>query len=122
MTENKYTPGPWNAVFHDMGNPDGFDSTRDFYTIRDKRNCYVASVTKVDKLTWNGDQFAANAALIAAAPDLLAACERMAAYLSQLPEVLQPNHRGWDRGVNVKAAYHQARAALKEAQPWPRER
>ncbi len=82
MSENKHTPGPWTAVFHDMHNPEDInEGIRDFYTIRDKRNCYIVNVGRVDKATYQDGQHAANARLIAAAPLLLAACVKACTYM-----------------------------------------
>ncbi len=83
MTESKHTPGPW-AV-----------SSRPIPSTRPNLEGWVidpVDPTKTIATAWglkkNGEA-QANARLIAAAPDLLAACERMAKHLKQnsMPEI-----------------------------------
>ena len=67
MSTAKYTPGPWEAGWW-CRVPTVFDS---------RGNGTVALATVHDMTTGDPE---ANARLIAAAPDLLAACEKMVAY------------------------------------------
>ncbi len=93
---SKHTPGPWTAIKATYSDDRG---TNDFwhvaYTDRGK--------------TWSmktaGDEGRANAYLIAAAPDLLAACKAMIDELDRTGRVSES-------GVNAKAA----RAAIDAAE------
>lgn len=83
----KHTPGPWN-VEHipgiDMGATAEITAPcEDGGTPFDGRSIIVAQVWKTnDETRWSDDETAqANARLMAAAPDLLAACNAALAYL-----------------------------------------
>lgn len=72
MSEGKHTPGPWKIVYGGMPNDEGFgiasnnaNSPRGIVA-----ECWPATALREDR-----PRIAADAALIAAAPDLLAACE-----------------------------------------------
>ncbi|NBW22341.1 MAG: hypothetical protein EBR82_81765 [Caulobacteraceae bacterium] len=64
MKNTKHTPGPWKL-----------DDVSDF--IRGPRGVYIAELCDAnsDRVQVHGPRFEANARLMAAAPDLLEACE-----------------------------------------------
>ncbi len=76
MNESKYTPGPWIAEMSET-------STGGYFTIRGSDNEIVCHIG----LTEAQDE--ADAKLIAAAPELLAACEMILA-LEQSGRALHP--------------------------------
>lgn len=67
MSEPKHTPGPWNLQHCDTGWTVGPNAQR--------RGDHVADVHEHQSGAMSDATAAANASLIAAAPDLLAACE-----------------------------------------------
>lgn len=70
MTDTKHTPGPWSVFFGDQ------IGTKD---------CHIAQVHSEGR-TMTAEQRAANARLLAAAPDMLAAlraCELRLTHLAQ---------------------------------------
>lgn len=81
-----HSPGPWKFQEHGIG------------TVYDATDCFVAVAFPV-----TGPVMEANARLIAAAPDLLKACEAIAEQL----EALQPNNYALDF----------SRAAIAKANP-----
>jgi hypothetical protein len=68
--ETKHTPGPWEAW---DGSLDGFDGEWD---VAGPDQCSIASMSSTTKDAKYPRNKEANAKLIAAAPDLLYACER----------------------------------------------
>lgn len=88
MGETKHTPGPWRAGRYDMATiVDGYDSKWIYSDApaaavtddrREPRPRYVAVASGSEVEDW--DEVMANAYLIAAAPDLLAACIEAARY------------------------------------------
>lgn len=75
MSEAKYTPGPWRVVIDDDGNP---LSGRPSVQASEELDCAIVHWDGFVQTCWRsarGDkEIHANARLIAAAPDLLAAC------------------------------------------------
>jgi len=71
MSEHKHTPGPWVAL-------DLAGTSRTYIFARDGQQFPIAS-TETERYgdERTGDEIESNAHLIAAAPDLLAACERL---------------------------------------------
>jgi hypothetical protein len=65
VSETKFTPGPW-----------GLDASVQFITVGPEDGFPVAEIT-VDTDEYGKDEHWANAHLIAAAPSLYAACERI---------------------------------------------
>ena len=90
MTEQKYTPGPWEAegvrvVAETMGETNGW------YELAETVTDFTELQTAV-----------ANARLIAAAPELLEACEDALACLLNLDSVLRWNI---EQGDHIEEAY-----------------
>lgn len=97
MTQNQHTPGPWNVRYSE-DRADAFIECGDRSNITDWAARFIAQ-TYVHDL-----EDAANARLIAAAPDLLAA--------------LQNVIYGWDNWAeqgNIEHAIDAARAAIAKA-------
>lgn len=90
MSEHKHTPGPW-ILDYDKG------STRDILSLEHGGICMVRVAGRHSKET-----FDANALLIAAAPDLLAALECVL------------KHASFD-GVTGQLAHTRARVAIAKA-------
>lgn len=107
---SKHTPGPWSV---DDDPRHGLNTL-----ILDRRNDIVAStadscMTDSD-LAIAGSECEANARLIAAAPDLLAACEAMLPHLEAMIERANPAHE--DTGhYSDQTAVRLARAAIAKA-------
>ena len=102
MSESKHTPGPW-FVFgngHCVGGPKGFIDG-------DPRE-QTAGVAMCGMRLRTDDEAEANARLIAAAPDLLAACEMLISDPSE-----EWSQTAFDRRVG--AARDLALAAVKKA-------
>jgi len=99
----EHTPGPWtiqaiNLSVHRVG----FE-----YIVRDARNCALAEVGHIDSIT-DGGEGEANARLIAAAPELLAALEAAFDSWYDDPRHFQTRELAW---VGL------ARAAIAKAAP-----
>lgn len=129
--EKKYTPGPWKAKFgkaalnSDNLNAGGIIGNDDVnQVVAEICNVYDFEMVETDRIDF--DTMYANAALIAAAPDLLEALEELlksAVILSD--DYLQgykylPNEAtisGWGkaRWLKASAAGKQARAAISKA-------
>ncbi len=73
---NQHSPGPWKV----QPMLDNFHGYEDWTTanVRDARNCHVATIGEVDRLT--GKETKANARLIASAPELLEALQSIAGW------------------------------------------
>jgi hypothetical protein len=70
MNMGKHTPGPWRVSDYDRA------------LIWNEQGCCIVDMTDHEqKCSLSDDTIAANAALIAAAPDLLEACERVLGWL-----------------------------------------
>lgn len=104
--DSKFTPGPWRVKFYDDGYPVVFAGD--------------AAVAKTDCSIhcekWNGDMNtnAANASLIAAAPEMYEAC-RMANWLLNTPELkglLETHAPAWGDPVEITRMLEEA---LKKA-------
>jgi hypothetical protein len=78
MTETKHTPGPWEIIIDDDGNP---LSGRPMIAAAPELDCAIVHWDGFVQPYWRsarGDkEIHANACLIAAAPDLLEALERI---------------------------------------------
>ena len=98
MSESKHTPGPWRAY--------GFMITGGDFRQVAECNMPVGTPGREEDATVDEDQ--ANARLIAAAPDLLAACEMLISDPSE-----EWSQTEFDRRVG--AARDMARAAVKKA-------
>lgn len=98
MSTALYTPGPWSA-----GDPDEFET---FIWSADK---YIGSVSgeEMEAGERNG-----NARLIAAAPDLLAACEAAAAAFARADKETRPLADNW---ADLRAAAETALVAIAKA-------
>lgn len=72
----------------------------------------ICNISTVSKKKANCDEADANMRLIAAAPDLLAACERMVAFLVQ-----GPTGRPGDSASEQAQMIHQAEAAIHKSRP-----
>ena len=98
--DTKHTPAPWN--FEKL--LDNWHGDKDWttFTVRDSRNCCLAVVGEVDRLPALDNE--ANARVMHAAPDLLAALE----YLTGAMATFTPRCTAWD-------AYKVARAAIAKA-------
>ncbi len=104
MNDTQHTPGPWNI------NPDfRQDMEQNFHIESPGGTVCFCSVG------WPDDAIAeANAQLIAAAPELLAACEMCERIITEIKEV--PG--GWDSGANRQnliASRHYIRDAIAKA-------
>jgi len=93
---NKHTPGPWNPYFDETYGVLGPDKGRVAICMNLKGAHGLAGRR-------HGDEVAANARLIAAAPDLLAALNAML------------THMGMDEDEWTKPTFDQARAAIAKA-------
>lgn len=107
-----HTPGPWNW---DCGiiPPDGPGRYSDIYV--DGGNKIIAHFNELRES--NPGEGLANAALIAAAPDLLAALELFAHASMSGSNGDGESHIGWQRGEGLSARerVQQARAAILKA-------
>ena len=95
----KFTAGPWTATRGGLvvaGYRDNGDSW----------DCIVADVSWDSLHGVSGEMAVANAALIAAAPDLLGTLKDLAAIMEHVPEM---------RGINVSAWRDKARATIAAA-------
>ncbi len=85
IERSKHTPGPWRAGRPDMRTiVDGVPSKWVYGPEREGGNGYIAVASGTASADW--DEVMANARLIAAAPDLLEACEAALANLDYLRE------------------------------------
>lgn len=105
MSDSKHTPGPWtinsNHVEHVEGTPD---------------ETYTTTVAIIPLIAFEGrgrDEQAANAALIAAAPDMLAA---LVACAEMLSEIAGTDFTMWTQEGGTLATIHAARAAIAKAE------
>lgn len=103
MNASKHTPGPWRIV---NGNVVRNDAEADF--VRATTTSLVLNPPKRRRIS--AGERKANAALIAAAPDLLAACE---AVQSSLTMMLPYTAGMWQK--NVQASIDTLRAAIAKA-------
>ena len=108
MTESKHTPGPWKVIDGDSHN--GYPEEQSEYEYRvipestePRPDNLIASFWDTD---W-GYEALANAALIAAAPDLLAACEHIDKWFRSMLEYI-PDYE-WEQIEPVVAAIAKAR-------------
>lgn len=102
-----HTSGPWELCR--MGNSKSYVGNP-WYTIRDRRNVYLAEIEHLDKLI-PVDEFHANARLISAAPALLEACIAL----------IEAYQNGAERGGDVDwsevdRAHELAREAVEAAE------
>jgi hypothetical protein len=105
MSERKHTPGEWFTV--DAANDGGGVYAKDDSRISGRRS--VASAHGQDDMK----ESAANRKLIAAAPDLLAACEAMEAFFKERDE--SDAFRGDDAVAKIRNEYHKERRAILQA-------
>jgi len=91
------TPGPWEVAHGGTGRP-GAEITE--YFVRRPGNVCSIAADIIDPTTYQPSE--ANACLIAAAPDLLAACEALVALDT-------------DEGCRARVAASRARAAIAKA-------
>ncbi len=106
---NQPTPGPWEAHFHDP-----FDPAKPFYTIRDRRNCYVALVDQLDAATYQDGQQEANARLIAAAPEMYEVLREIEDVLRKMMQTMRIEKR--TEAMNyLKGGMELAQATIKKA-------
>ncbi len=103
-TMTEHTPGPWHVS-------DPIDGRDIPYGIDDAKGHHLADVS--DNHYGNPLPVEANARLIAAAPDLLAALEAMERRISTFGN---PSHFDWSHDSNDRAMVNQARAAVAKAQ------
>lgn len=73
MNTRKYTPGPWRAALKDDSGPTSSEDPIEVACI--PHGIYDALLVYSPKRGLSGTEHDGNAKLIAAAPDLLAACE-----------------------------------------------
>lgn len=89
MTDAKHTPGPWRVIIDDDGNP---LSGRPSVCASDELDCMIVHWDGFVQQYWRsarGDkEIHANARLIAAAPDMLAALERLEYWFDTDAEIL----------------------------------
>lgn len=109
----KHTPGPWRSGRADMATlVDGYPSkwiySGDVKSIESGKSYYVAAASGMDIENW--DEVMANAALIAAAPELLTALKLCVRLLGRFPSH-DPN--GEVRGDMVP---DEAKAAITKAE------
>ena len=103
MSETKHTPGPWEWHMQQFDSDDGRIEWRPMITGADQSD--------VAEVPWQGDTGKPDAALIAAAPDLLAACEAMLDRFGGTASAHAPT-LGRDRDAAARSA---ARAAIAKA-------
>lgn len=94
---SSHTPGPWNAVK---------SQPRIYWIDAHEQPCAYGHIATVFEGGKDPDENAANARLIAAAPDLLAALEAL---------VDDTEHRDHDCGDEEWCPVHKARAAIAKA-------
>ena len=76
MGNQGHTPGPWEAEYSDYGEEIWYGGEgAGVWSIKGPKECYLAGMG--DESADEQERAAANARLIAAAPDLLEACERL---------------------------------------------
>lgn len=112
-----YTPGPWTV---DTTNAFGVYGVRTDYATHPGHDgagygsqicsMFTVSFQQTDKKT--RPQRDANARLIAAAPDLLAACEKFMWEFSDLDEILGDDRRP---GIKAREVIEEIRAAITKA-------
>jgi len=102
MSETKFTPGPWKAVIHSWGEA-GVYSSDDRIAGLDVR--HVATEETQDTFT---ELMEANAAIMAASPDLYAA-------LKDLDDAFCSENRTKEDRLRSRQALIAARAALAKA-------
>ena len=109
---SKHSVGTWN--FH--AKLSGSENHRGFNVYAQPSGWYIADVSPIDE---DGAEGKANARLIAAAPDLLAACQAMAewdAAENQLPPYDSDNGASFDQCMALcRDAFDKARAAIAKA-------
>jgi hypothetical protein len=106
---SEHTPGPWTLLIHVEGDPV-------LNVIRDGTEKYRGSITSAkwiaeldaDSLDGECGENEANARLIAAAPDLLAACEAVLSNLDHLSDV-------WGQEGVTRTVQDRLRAAIAKA-------
>jgi hypothetical protein len=99
-TETKWTPGPWDARTGTSWSPDGGSQTIEWFVMRPREDVAICA----DVVDPNSEKPSeANARLIAAAPDLYAALDK----LSNTSAMFEP--------VEYQQARQNARAALAKA-------
>jgi hypothetical protein len=91
VKRTKHTPGPWAIIFGGMGEDEHF-------TIGAKRDDVLVAECANSRAP--GEQVRANAALIAAAPDLLAALRGVLPHIEHEAD----NGGGWDELVKTLSA------------------
>ena len=104
---SKHTPGPWHVCLNELMRDDSYVIT----TGEDVTGEWIASVRAViddETLNVRGEEHQANARLIAAAPDLLAAC------LLAMPVVAEFGWTDHERDV-FRALRNATNKALGEA-------
>lgn len=113
MEEMKHTRGPWSVCYYDAGDRDYYDHMGPCPSIQapDDQDCAIVHWDGFKQQYWasangNQKQIEANARLIAAAPDLLAACQ---AYVKAYDETTGTIH------VNGKMRAAIAKATEPEA-------
>jgi len=109
MAPQAHTPGPWRV--HQMNHADGAlwltIGFKDYEGTSDPDGRWIGPVADLRFLNAREEEQWANARLIAAAPDLLAACEAMSAHL----------RNGWPQGVAFETIVDAMRAAIAKARP-----
>lgn len=105
---NKHTPGRWSAVKRNEFVGEG----PEIDVLKTDVNYVQVDDHSIARMTTLGDEADANAALIAAAPDLLAACEWALDLLNQYaPEIGPQSHI-----PGTQATKDQLRAAIRKAE------
>ena len=86
MGNQGHTPGPWEAEYSDYGEEIWYGGEgAGVWSIKGPKECYLAGMG--DESADEQERAAANARLIAAAPDLLSACEEIVALADDAGEV-----------------------------------
>ncbi|MDW9528106.1 hypothetical protein RWE87_05100 [Sinorhizobium meliloti] len=100
MSESKHTPGPWGYVASTenhgpyVANEWGYGDICDCYTMSDPNSLSIRNGGHSKPIHFHNEEADANARLIAAAPDLLAA-------LKSLGPILEEIHDKWDEGMRA---------------------
>lgn len=113
MTTTKHTPGPWHT--QDVDHLDGDDGGGACVVWVTAARANICQVVEDDEIGPTIAAMKANAALIAAAPNLLAACERLtiAAEVFAGSEPDMPTYKADER--EFEEALKEARAAIAKA-------